>query len=146
MFLAVMPSLRTIRDPQAYYQALRVLTSRFNIVGWSALVLLALTGIDNIVAGERAIDAFDYDYRFAWILTIKLALVAATILLTTYHVFGIGPRMMSVVEAAPGSATHSETRLLRRLSIAINVANLLIAIAILFLAALLRQPFAFERV
>lgn len=145
MFLVVVPALRAAQDPGARYRATSVLTSRFNMVAWSALALLVLTGIDNIVGRDRAIDAFDFNYRFAWILSVKLALVALTTLLTAYHAFGVGRRIMSL-ESDPATAAPQRLQPLRRLSVGVSVLNLLLALAILFLAALLGQSFAFEEV
>jgi uncharacterized membrane protein len=52
MFAAVMPALRTL-DDTARRGAVLVLNKRFARLGWGALVILVLTGIENIGGAGR---------------------------------------------------------------------------------------------
>jgi len=66
----------------------------------------------------------------------KLALVALAILLTIYHSYVIGPRLMAHQEAGE-EGPHVDA--LRRQSILLSMVNLLAALAILLLVALLQN-------
>lgn len=143
LVLAAIPALRTIggeEDP-VRQQATRVMVRRFNIMAWSAMALLILTGIGNVFEhnSDSAIDAFDYDFRYAWILTTKLVLVGVTISLTALHSFVIGPRLLEA-----HAYGVSDRKQLRIASAVVSGTGFLASVAILYLAALLVQPFAFE--
>ena len=143
MFLVAVPALAPVEDPPLRRRVVERLSYRYVTLGWFAIGLLVLTGIVNIF--DRGADfALDFDLRYAWILAVKLGLVAAAILITIIHSYVLGPRLLELqaLEAEdPGWAARVAR--LRRLSIVISVLNLLVALAILYLAALLTRPFAF---
>jgi len=143
MFAAVVPALRALGDEAARHRAVLVLNRRFARLGWGALAILVLTGIDNVMRRQDDYDiVFDYDFRYAWIFLVKLALVAAVIALTAIHSYVVGPRLMALQEQA-----SLDLGRMRRLSIQLSVVNLLAGVAILFLVALLQNgEFSFERV
>jgi uncharacterized membrane protein len=145
MFAAVVPALRALGDEAARYRAVVVLNWRFAWLGWGALAILVLTGIDNVIQRQDDYDiVFDYDFRYAWIFVVKLALVAAVIALTAIHSYVVGPRLLALQESGQASA---ELGRLRRLSIQLSALNLLASVAILFLVALLQNgEFSFERI
>jgi uncharacterized membrane protein len=141
MFAAVVPALRTL-DEAARYRAVVVLNRRFAWLGWGALAILVLTGIDNAI---REDDVFDFDVRYGWIFVAKLALVAVVFVLTAIHSYAVGPRLMALQEG--GQASAAELSRMRRQSIQLSVVNLLASVAILFLVALLQNgEFSFERI
>jgi uncharacterized membrane protein len=144
MFGAVMPALRTL-DEGARRGALLVLNRRFARLGWGALAILVLTGIENVMRRQDETDrVFDFDFRYAWIFVVKLALVAAVIALTAIHTEVVGPRLLALQESRAGS---EEVARARRLSIVLSVLNLLAAVAILFLVTLLQNgEFSFEKI
>ena len=143
MFAAVVPALRALGDEAARHRAVLVLNRRFARLGWGALAVLVLTGIENVMRRQDDYDiVFDYDFRYAWIFLVKLALVAAVIALTAIHAYVVGPRLMALQEPASPDLGR-----MRRLSIQLSVVNLLAGVAILFLVALLQNgEFSFERV
>ena len=142
MFAAVVPALRAMGDEAARYRAVVVLNRRFAWLGWGALAILVLTGINNAI---REDDVFDFDVRYGWIFVAKLVLVAVVIALTAIHSYVLGPRLMALQEG--GQARAAELSRMRRQSIQLSAVNLLASVVILFLVALLQNPeFSFERI
>ena len=138
MFIAVMPALRTLEDT-GRARAMAVLTVRFNYLAWGALVLLLLTGLDRIAS--RASDFNLFDVRYGTILVVKMAFVAAAITLTALHSFVVGPRLLALQkEAATGGSPAAGMAALRRQSMMLSIANLLVGLTIVYLGALLRNP------
>ena len=114
-----------------------VFTQRFNVLAWAAMGLLVGTGVHNVIhEQDKHGQAFEYDLRYAWLLVAKLALVALAILLTIYHSYVVGPRLMAHQEARE-EGPHVDA--LRRHSIVVSVANLLVALTILFVVTLLQN-------
>ncbi|MDP2949363.1 MAG: CopD family protein [Chloroflexota bacterium] len=154
MFAAVTPALRTVEEPAARYRAVLVLTKRFAIVAWVAMAVLVVSGILNVMEEQEEFDVFDFDLRYAWLLVTKLSLVALTILLTAWHSYVIGPRLMALLEAgqdgpeAPPQADAPRAQAaLRRQSVLVSTINLVVAVAILLLVALLQsEEFSFHRI
>jgi len=144
MFVAVVPALRTL-DDAARRRAVLVLNRRFAWLGWGALAILVLTGIDNVIQRQDDYDiVFDYDFRYAWIFVVKLVLVAVVIALTAIHSYVVGPRLLSLQES---HASADELSRARRQSIQLSVLNLAAGVAILFLVALLQNiEFSLERI
>ena len=143
MFAAVVPALRTL-DEAARHRAVLVLNRRFAWLGWGALAILVLTGISNVIDRQRDTDlVFNYDFRYAWIFVVKLALVAVVIALTAIHTYVVGPRLLALQER--GQATAADLGRARRQSIRLSVLNLLAGVAILFLVTLLQNgEFSFK--
>ena len=114
-----------------------------SIVFW--VHLLAASTWNNVIQRQHDTDlVFDYDFRYAWIFVIKLALVAAVIALTAIHTYVVGPRLLALQESHAGSAELSR---MRRLSIQASVLNLLAGVAILFAVTLLQNgEFSFEKI
>ena len=146
MFAAVVPALRALGDEAARRRAVLVLNRQFAWLGWGALAILVLTGIDNVIQRQRDTDlVFDFDFRYAWIFVVKLALVAVVIALTAIHSYVLGPRLLALQEG--GQASAADLSRARRQSIRLSVLNLLAAVAILFLVALLQNgEFSFEKI
>ena len=140
MFVATVPSLRTIEDLRVRQRVLRVLTTRFNLLAWGAMIVLVLTGISNIFDASDDCGCDLTELRFTGILTGKLVLVGATIILTAWHSFVVGPRLLGLNDRLiSGSDPPDETELAfnRRASIALSAVNVLLAVVILFMGALL---------
>ena len=144
MSAGIIPALRTL-DEAARHRAVLVLNRRFAWLGWGALAILVLTGIDNVIQRQEDTDlVFNYDFRYAWIFVVKLVLVAVVIALTAIHAYVIGPRLLALQERGQASA---ELGRMRRLSIQLSALNLLASVAILFLVALLQNgEFSFEKI
>jgi ABC-type Fe3+ transport system permease subunit len=87
-----------------------------------------------------------FGLRYGYILAVKLVLVALVILLTLAHSLVAGPRLLRLQEADL-NATESQPADLakaRRTSVVLSALTLLLSLAVLFCAALLRGPFAFQ--
>lgn len=139
--IAAVPAVRTIEDAQIRAQVMRVITRRFGYLAWGAMAVLVVSGVGNLyeIAPVDPEDIFDVNYGA--ILSAKIILVVATIGLTALHAFVLGPRVAALQESA---ADESEIASARRASIIISGVNLLLALGILFTAALLNTTFALE--
>lgn len=140
LFVAVVPAMRTVEDMQARARAMRVLTTRFGYLAWGAMAVLVITGIANLYEHDLDIEAL-FDRNFGTIFEIKMTLVILTIVLTALHSFVLGPRVLRLQESV---ADETQIATVRRLSIIISAVNGLLALAILFLGALLGTTFALE--
>ena len=141
LFVAAVPAIRTVEDAQVRARIMRVLTTRFGWLAWGAMLVLVITGIGNLFE-IAPVDPEDInDINYGTILSVKIALVVATIVLTAFHSFVIGPRMLRLQENA---ADQAEVASARRVSIIVSSGNLLLALGILFTAALLDTTFALE--
>ena len=140
LFVAVVPAMRTVEDMQARARAMRVLTTRFGYLAWGAMAVLVITGIANLYEHDLDIEAL-FDRNFGTIFEIKMTLVISTVVLTALHSFVLGPRVLRLQESVAGEA---QIATVRRLSIIISAVNGLLALAILFLGALLGTTFALE--
>ncbi|MCH8066153.1 MAG: DUF4149 domain-containing protein [Chloroflexi bacterium] len=140
LFVAAVPALRTVEDTQVRARAMRVLTTRFGYLAWGALAVLVITGIANLYEHDLDVDVL-FERNFGIIFQVKMTLLIATVALTAVHSFIIGPRLLDMQESVADEAELAPTR---RLSIIISSVNLLIAVGIIFCAALLSTTFALE--
>lgn len=140
LFVAVVPAMRTVEDMQARARAMRVLTTRFGYLAWGAMAVLVITGIANLYEHDLDTEAL-FDRNFGTIFEIKMTLVILTIVLTALHSFVLGPRVLRLQESV---ADEAQIARVRRLSIVISSVNGLLALAILFMGALLGTTFALE--
>lgn len=140
LFVAAVPALRTVEDTQVRARAMRVLTTRFGYLAWGALAVLVITGIANLYEHDLDVDIL-FERNFGIIFQVKMTLLIATVALTAVHSFIIGPRLLDMQESVADEAELAPTR---RLSIIISSVNLLIAVGIIFCAALLSTTFALE--
>ena len=141
LFVAAVPAIRTVEDAQARARAMRVLTSRFGYLAWGAMVVLVITGIGNLFEIAPVDPEEIWDLNYGAIFIAKMALTGAVIVLTALHSFVIGPRMLSMQESA---RDEGEVASMRRVSIIVSGAGLLLSLGILFCAALLDTAFALE--
>lgn len=148
IFFVQVPALRSIDDEAIRRRFTEVFTTRFNLLAWAALLVLVLSGISNTFNRNEEFAVFDFNRRYAWILVTKLSLVALTTIFTFWHSFVLGPRLLALQASATTDSPSSFTyRSLRIQSIILSVINLLIGLAILFLAALLtRLDFSLQEV
>ena len=140
LFVAAVPAVRTVEDAQVRARIMRVLTTRFVYLAWGAMLVLVITGIGNLFEHNLEVDVL-FDLNYGRILEVKIALVIATVALTALHSFVIGPRLLRLQESVADEAQIASTR---RSSIIISASNLVLALGILFAAALLNTNFALE--
>ena len=146
VFLASVPALRTVEDARQRLRALRVLTTRFNYLAWSAMVVLVLSGLSNYFDVRSDCDCDLSEFRWIIIFGVKMALVVATIALTAIHTFWTGPRILDMQEQALESGAETAALAsMRRVSMLASSLGLLASVAVLFLAALLStDEFSFQ--
>ena len=140
LFVAAVPAIRTVEDLQVRARVMRVLTTRFGWLAWGAMLVLVISGIGNLYEHALSVDEL-FELNFGIIFQVKMTLVIATVALTALHSFVIGPRLLSLQENA---ADQAQVASARRVSIIISAGNLLLALGILFCAALLGTTFALE--
>lgn len=137
LFVAVIPGLRQVTSAVERSRALRVVVYRFGYLSLVAMAILIGTGVQNIRNANETYFAAGpgmLDYRFGVILVAKLAMVAATIVLTAFHALVIGPRQLALAEQG---GPEEEVERLRRWSIAVSGVNLVLSVGVLLTAAML---------
>src|SRR3990172_8248143 len=140
LFAVAVPALRTVADVKERARLVRLITTRFGYLAWAAMAVLVITGIGNLFEEDEDLG-FLFDQNWGTIFEVKMTLVIATIVLTALHSFVIGPRMLQMQESA---SDESQLGSMRRVSIIISGINGLLALGILFCAALLNTTFALE--
>lgn len=151
LFLATMPSLRAIEDRETRLRVLRVTTRRFGWMAVAALFILVATGVENLRdARKDGFDIYNPDFRYVWIFSIKMGLLALAVLTTALHAMVIGPRQMRLHEqalAAQASGAEGDAARLRRVTAILGAVTLLASLGILLAAALLADhSYSFQRV
>jgi uncharacterized membrane protein len=136
MFIAAVPAVRIIDDPDLRARVMRVVVTRFGWMAWAALAVIVATGISNLF--QEADDfshVWDPDYRYFQVFSTKMVLVGLTVALTAIHTFLIGPRQLQLAENPPDDAERVAS--LRRLSMLVSGLALVFSIAVVYAAALL---------
>jgi uncharacterized membrane protein len=138
--LVVVPALRKQDLGGRSPEALRAIAYRFRAVGWTSLVLLALTGLSNLaLRGIPLIGLLDgsaFGGPYGRVLAIKLSLVAAILALGGVHDFFLGPRAAAVILEAPDSPAAQRAR---RTASWMGRINLLLGLAVVFAAGVLTR-------
>lgn len=140
LFAAAIPAVRTIQDAKERARVMRVLTRRFGFLAWGAMIVLVITGIGNIYENDLSTN-YLFDHNWGTIFEVKMTLVIATVVLTALHSFVLGPRLMAMQESVTDEAQIAS---MRRASIIVSAANALLALGIVFCAALMNTTFALE--
>jgi hypothetical protein len=105
-------------------------------------MILVLTGLDNI---DRYAPGNIFDIRYGYILSLKLLLAGAVIALALVHSLVVGPRLLRLQRwALEGRPEATELSGARRLSVIMSAVTLALSLVIVYCAALLRGPYAFE--
>jgi len=136
VFLAavLVPTLRAHGDDALRSRLLAASGSRLRALGWTSFAVLAVTGTVNLVS--RGYDLADLGGRLWWgpfgrAFTWKMVLVAVILVLSAFHDFRLGPRS---ARAVPGSP---EALRLRRTASWMGRLNLLLGLAVIYLAVML---------
>jgi uncharacterized membrane protein len=136
LFIAAVPAIRVIEDPEVRLKVMRVIVNRFGWLAWAAMAVIVLSGISNLFQeADEFGHIWDPDYRYFQIFSTKMVLVGLTVLLTALHTFVVGPKQLRLHEEM--RADSSEAASLRRTSIIISSLALLASIAVVYAAALL---------
>jgi uncharacterized membrane protein len=143
MFLVVVPAIRSGADARSRFAILKSVTARFGYLGFGALALLVATGIENI---DRYAPSDMFEFRYGYILAVKVIMLVLVLILTAVHTFVVGPRLLNLmaleIEGA-NPADGGQRGPWRSRSIAISATTLLLSIAIVFCAALLQSSYAY---
>jgi len=135
MFVGALPATREVLDEGVRLRVLRVLTTRFGYLGWGAMVVIVMTGISNVFQVSDEFDGvFDPDFRYMYIFTAKMIVLAVALTFTAMHTFDVGPAQLRLMEAGGDPA---EVARLRRLSVVSSSLGLLGSLGVLFAGALL---------
>ena len=142
LFAVAVPAVRTIEDARQRAGVMRTITERFGWLAWSAMAVIVVTGVTNLLivadnSGFSAGDLIDFgsDLRYARIFWEKMFFVALILGLTALHTFVIGPRHLQLMEDE--SADEEALRKARRLSMIVSGASLLASILALYMGAVL---------
>ncbi len=146
LFVASVPAVRLIEDRETRARVMRLTAYRFGYLAAAAMIVLVLSGISNLFqeGADADTDLSSFDNRYAWVFLAKMILVGLTVVFTAVHALVIGPRLLALQGSASedGAATR-----LKVLSVASSALNLVLAIAIIYVAALLaNHAFSFKPV
>ena len=123
-------------------ELLRQITRKSLPVAWSAMALLAVTGVflawDHW--GIRPGNFFTADSHFVRVLQVKTGLFLVVIVLSLVHDFWIGPRVLAAMKEARTDNSGPPGRGSRVLLLAFARVNLVLVLLILMLAVLLIRP------
>lgn len=137
LVLVIVPWLRAGARADAVAM-LRATGTRFRAVGWACFGLLLATGTFNLwVRGVRLRELADPTWLrapFGSAVAIKLTIFAMVLGVSAVHDFWLGPRATVEAGADPGSA---QALRLRRWASWVGRANVLLALALFFLAVVL---------
>lgn len=139
LFAVAVPAIRTVADTKERARLMRLITTRFGYLAWAAMAVLVVTGIGNVYEQDDLDGLFEANWGV--IFQVKMTLVIITVVLTALHSFVIGPRMLRAQESV---TDETQIASMRRFSIIISAVNALVALAILFCAALLNSDWALE--
>ncbi len=143
--LAVVPSLQRIEQGALRLDTLETFARKFNHLAWGSVVVIIITGgimvgtrIDDvkIIAGSDSI----FDLRWGFIFVIKMTIFALMLAVVALHTFVFGPRLLALNRQAlkdDSPTTQTTLHTLRRKSLALSAAGLLLSIIVLGAGAFL---------
>jgi uncharacterized membrane protein len=139
----LIPVVRSPEFRSRSAELVRVTGRRFRTIGWGALVVLLVSGFYR--AAERGVGVTALLSGEAWgsrmgrLLTVKLVLVVAVLVVSLLHDFSIGPRAGRAMNAEPGS---ERALALRRAASWMGRFNLVAALVIVALGLMLTRSCA----
>ena len=123
-------------------ELLRQSTQKFLPVAWTAMALLAVTGI--YIGWDhweiRPATFFSNGGHFVRILQIKTGLFLVVIVLSLVHEFWLVPRVLTMLENARSGNCSPSGRGARVLLLTFARVNLVVVLVILMLAVFLTRP------
>jgi putative copper resistance protein D len=128
--LVLAPSYRAMASKPDAGALFRTSAKRFRLVVWGAAAVLLLTG--PMLAFSHGWPLFE-PAQWPSPLRVKLALVAALLLLTLAHDLVLGPRVRAILVHAPNQRTASDRMVLAAATWLPRMA-LLLSLAVLFAA------------
>lgn len=139
--MVLFPVLRKWDDRAAAAELMHRVGIKFRAISWSVLVILIGTGISQAQHWGLFTPAMmqtDLGRRFMW----KLTLVALVLVISLYHDFILGPKVMQGLRDAAVAGREPEGALAgqRRLIGLIGRLNGLLGVAIIALAVMIALP------
>lgn len=138
LVLVLVPMLRTPTMRPRAAELFHVIGTRFRVVGWVALITLAVTGVFNVTfRGYRfgqLLDGEAFAGPWGHTLALKLALVTTIVILSAVHDFWLGPK---AVRMARENAPPEVRERFRRIASMMGRATMLLALAVVALAVTL---------
>lgn len=133
---AVIPALRSIGERAHWIDALEAFTRRFGRIGIAAMIVIVVTG--GAMVDPRLDQAAEFgdavsDARWGVVFVIKMSLWLAMIAVIGAHQFIFGPRQLALARAAIASHDAGDEAALvrmRRLTVALSMAGLLLTLAV----------------
>lgn len=133
--LVLVPTLRKTEDRKQAIQLILSTGKRFKIIGWHALLLLLITGLLNTYFRGGFIEGTAFWHStMGRILMWKMTLFILVLILAGLHDFWLGPRATRIMTDEPNSAAALRAR---KTASWIGRANLILGLAIVFLAILM---------
>jgi len=132
--LVITPVIRSRLPPDKRVELIAAMGQRFRPFAWSALLVLALTGVRRAMLALgadpwTALHATSYGQA----LRAKILLFIVLVLITALHDFVLGPRLRKLARESSPDLARS-----RRITIGLAAGGLLITLVILYIAAGLR--------
>ena len=94
------PYVRRHFPPAERIPLMAEIGKRFSYLGWSAILVLVVTGVYNAIRFLGSWDAL-WQTTFGHILLVKIGLVGVMILLSITHDFFLGPRQRQSAQPEP---------------------------------------------
>ena len=136
LILVAGPALRAIEDRTASLRVLRILVSRYNVVGWVSFLVLVLTGLQRTYSMLPTLGPLSRTF-YGQVLLIKIGMVSAILMLTLVHSAIIGPRLLDLMSTSTETSSPGYRRL-RRISLALSTATLLLSLGVLAAVVVMR--------
>lgn len=112
---------------------------------WSMLLLAILTGFANIIMRQLPLTvlldpAFLTKTRFGHLIFVKSVMILGILVLTGYHSFVVGPRLVEKAKTLATQVTGQQEALrkLRLRAVMANALNVVLGVAVLLVGAFLR--------
>jgi uncharacterized membrane protein len=97
----MVPTLRKLEPPEKRIEILSSTARRFRTVSWIAILILLITGVLNAVNRGVTVEIIStgslFLSHFGKILTVKVILVFIMLVLSTFHDFILGPKMVDAM-------------------------------------------------
>jgi uncharacterized membrane protein len=132
--LVITPVIRAKLPPEKRIEMISAMGTRFRPFGWTALIVLALTGARRaqLALGADPWSAL-HTTSYGQALRAKILLFVVLILIQALHDFVLGPRLKKLArESSPDLAR------MRKITIGLAGGGLLLTLVILYVAAGLR--------
>ncbi len=144
LVLVLAPALRRFEPRELGIKLIREAGTRFRFVGWVCLVVLVLTGLQNLksrgITWELAANPDFWKAGFGHVLAMKLGVVALILVLSVIHDFHTGPAATSALTANPASP---EARRLRAMAMWFGRVNFVLALVVVLLGVALVRGWPF---